>query len=45
MIPLTKPSIGINEIKSVTNTLKSGWVTQGPKVQEFEKKFYKLYRS
>lgn len=39
MIPLSKPSIGINEIKSVTNTLKSGWVTQGPKVQEFEKNF------
>ena len=37
MIPLTKPSIGINEINSVSNTLKSGWITQGPKVQEFEK--------
>ena len=39
MIPLTKPSIGINEINSVSNTLKSGWITQGPKVQEFEKNF------
>tara|TARA_B100000700_G_scaffold327116_1_gene440686 strand:+ start:2158 stop:3375 length:1218 start_codon:yes stop_codon:yes gene_type:complete len=39
MIPLTKPSIGIDEINSVVNTLKSGWVTQGPRVQEFEKNF------
>jgi dTDP-4-amino-4,6-dideoxygalactose transaminase len=39
MIPLTKPSIGIGEINSVTKTLQSGWITQGPKVQEFEAKF------
>lgn len=39
MIPLSKPSIGKNEIKSVTNTLRSGWVTQGPKVHEFETNF------
>ena len=38
-IPLAKPDIGKDEIKAVTETMKSGWVTQGQKVEEFEKSF------
>lgn len=38
-IPLARPDIGNDEIKMVIDTLKSGWVTQGKKVEEFEKVF------
>lgn len=35
-IPLTKPYFDKKEEKAVVNVLRSGWVTQGPKVEEFE---------
>ena len=35
-IPYSKPDIGDREIEEVVLTLKSGWVTSGPKVKEFE---------
>jgi len=38
-IPLAKPDIGLDEIKAVVDTMKSGWVTQGERVEEFEKAF------
>lgn len=31
-----KPSFGKEEIKEVTDTLKSGWITTGPKTHKFE---------
>lgn len=31
-----RQNIGKDDIKSVTEVLKSGWLTQGPKIQEFE---------
>jgi perosamine synthetase len=40
-IPLAKPDIGPEEVKAVTDTMKSGWVTQGHKVEEFERSFAK----
>lgn len=38
-IPFHKTHIGKEEIESVVEALKSGWITMGPKVIEFEKKF------
>lgn len=35
-IPITKPYFDRAEERSVIETLRSGWVTQGPKVQAFE---------
>ena len=37
MIPYGKQHIYSDDIKAVVNVLKSAWLTQGPKVQEFEK--------
>lgn len=36
-IPFSPPDMGDNEINEVIGTLKSGWITTGPKVKEFEK--------
>ena len=36
-IPLAKPLIEDKEIAEVVKTIKSGWLTTGPKVFEFEK--------
>jgi len=36
-IPFSPPHIDQDIIDEVTNTLKSGWITTGPKVKEFEK--------
>lgn len=38
-IPVAKPDIGKEEIEAVIETMQSGWVTQGEKVEEFEKGF------
>jgi len=40
-IPIGRPDIGKDEIEAVAETMKSGWVTQGKKVEEFEKSFAK----
>lgn len=39
MIPLAKPYLTSREAKAAYNTVLSHWVTQGPRVEEFEKKF------
>jgi perosamine synthetase len=36
-IPITKPEIGEPEWRAVREVIESGWVTQGPKVAEFER--------
>ncbi len=38
-IPVAKPYLTEEDAKNAYETILSGWVTQGPKVQEFEEKF------
>jgi perosamine synthetase len=40
-IPLARPDVNEDEIKAVTETMKTGWVTQGKKVEELEQTFAK----
>jgi perosamine synthetase len=39
LIPIAKPYLTKEEAQLAYDTILSGWVTQGPKVQEFEEKF------
>jgi len=38
-IPFALPDIGEDEIAEVVNALRSGWITTGPKVKQFESDF------
>jgi UDP-4-amino-4-deoxy-L-arabinose-oxoglutarate aminotransferase len=44
-LPFSKPAIGDEEIAAVTEVLRSGWITTGPKNQELEKLFCETYGS
>ena len=39
MIPIAKPYLTQDDAQSAFDTILTGWVTQGPRVEEFEKKF------
>ncbi|MCL5407576.1 MAG: DegT/DnrJ/EryC1/StrS family aminotransferase [Patescibacteria group bacterium] len=41
-VNIASPQIGKEEIKAVTDVMKSGMLAQGPKVKEFEEKFAKF---
>lgn len=41
-IPFSPPDIGEAEINEVVDTLKSGWITTGPKTKKFESEISKL---
>lgn len=43
-LPFSKPSIGRDEIREVCDSLRSGWITTGPKVQRFESEFARDFR-
>src|SRR6266567_8070179 len=38
-VPFFRPDIGESEISEVVDTLRSGWLTTGPKVRSFEELF------
>ena len=44
-IPFNLPSIGQEEIDEVVRTLKSGWLTTGPKTAQFEREFSEYVRA
>ncbi|MBS1917403.1 MAG: DegT/DnrJ/EryC1/StrS family aminotransferase [Bacteroidetes bacterium] len=39
MIPIAKPYLTEEEAKAAHDTILTGWITQGPRVAEFEEKF------
>jgi perosamine synthetase len=39
MIPIAKPYLTKKEAKAAYETILTGWITQGPRVAEFEQKF------
>ena len=38
-VPVARPSFGVREERAVVDALRSGWVSQGPRVAEFERNF------
>ena len=44
-IAISLPSTGDDEWNAVREPLLSGWLTQGPKVAEFEQKFAKFHQA
>src|SRR6059036_3611180 len=38
-VPFFRPALTDDEINEVVATLRSGWLTSGPKVERFEKEF------
>lgn len=45
MIPYGHQKIDKKDVKAVVNTLQSDWITQGPKVKEFEKNLAKYCKT
>ena len=39
MIPIAKPYLTEDEAQAAYDTILTNWITQGPKVAEFEEKF------
>lgn len=44
-IPFSPPDIGEDEIKEVVDTLRSGWITTGPKTKLFEQRIAEYCRT
>lgn len=44
-VPFMRPHLGPSEIAEVVDTLRSGWLTTGPKVNQFEKQFAAAVRA
>lgn len=41
-IPFSPPDVGDEEINEIIDSLKSGWITTGPKTKQFEREIAKL---
>jgi dTDP-4-amino-4,6-dideoxygalactose transaminase len=41
-IPFSRPFVGEEEIAEVVQTMRSGWLTTGPKTQKFEEEFRQM---
>jgi dTDP-4-amino-4,6-dideoxygalactose transaminase len=41
-IPFSRPDLGEEEIAEVVDTLRSGWLTTGPRTQKFEEEFARM---
>ncbi len=41
-LPFTRPAINEDDIRAVTDVLRSGWITNGPRNQELEQAFCEL---
>ncbi|MDW8221865.1 MAG: DegT/DnrJ/EryC1/StrS family aminotransferase [Gemmatales bacterium] len=39
LIPLTRPEVGLQELRAVARVLRSRWLTQGPEVEALEHEF------
>ena len=44
-ISFSPPALGEEEEREVLNSLRSGWITTGPKVKEFENKLARFVRA
>ncbi len=44
-VPFFRPEIGKEEIREVKDTLRSGWLTTGPKTKKFEEEFAKAVKA
>lgn len=44
-VAISTPKMGSEELAAVAEVLESGWLTQGPKVAEFERNFAQLHRA
>ncbi|MGQ0542998.1 MAG: DegT/DnrJ/EryC1/StrS family aminotransferase [Blastocatellia bacterium] len=44
-VPFMRPELSDDAIDEVVNTLRSGWLTTGPKVKQFEKNFAETVRA
>ena len=42
-LPFTKPTMDEETIAAVADVLRSGWLTSGPNVKEFEEKLSKYF--
>ena len=40
-VPFARPALGQEEIDAVADTIRSGWITLGPKTKRFEQEFAK----
>jgi len=44
-LPLTRPALGEEEIQAMVECLRSGWITSGPRAQQFEEAFAKAVQA